>query len=169
MTLLAGLDAAFPLLTSYAIDNFILGSNTDGIAVFSVIYAGLILFQAMIVYAFIYYAGLIESRVVFDIREQGFARLQELSFSYYDNTPVGWIMARMTSDAQRIGDVIAWGSVDVIWGFAVCIIVLINMTVLNWKMALLVGLVVPMLAITSIYFQRRIFAKSVKFVKLIRR
>lgn len=160
MILLAGLDAIFPLLTSYAIDNFIFKSTTDGIVVFSGVYAGLILLQSVIVYAFIYYAGLLESRIVFDIRKNGFTRLQELSFSYYDNTPIGWIMARMTSDAQRIGDVIAWGCVDLIWGIAVCLIVFIVMMTLNLKMALLIGLVIPMLTIASIYFKRKIFIKE---------
>lgn len=157
MTALAAMDSIFPLATSYAIDNFIGKSALEGMPVFACVYLGMIIFQSVVVFLFIYYAGRLESHIVFDIRESGFARLQELSFSYYDNTPVGWIMARMTSDAQRIGDVIAWGCVDMIWGFAVFIIVFINMAIMNLKLAGLIGLVVPALAVASVYFQKRIF------------
>jgi len=97
--------------------------------------------------------------VCYDIRKLGFKRLQELSFSYFDKTPVGWIMARMTSDTQRLGETIAWGLVDLMWGSVMMLATLCIIFYLNWKLALIVMSVVPALALVSIYFQRRILAE----------
>ncbi len=157
MALLAAMDSIFPIATGYAIDNYIGKSDLTQLPQFIGVYMGMIVFQSIVIYLFIYNAGKLESRIVYDIRRNGFKKLQELSFSYYDNTPVGWIMARMTSDAQRIGDVIAWGCVDLIWGIAIILIVMVNMFILNVKLAILVASVIPLLAIASFYFQKRIF------------
>ena len=45
-----------------------------------------------------------------------FDHLQKLSFSYFDRTPVGWIMSRVTSDTERIAELVTWGLLDVTWG-----------------------------------------------------
>lgn len=51
----------------------------------------------------------------YDIRQDAFAKLQQLSFSFYDTTSVGWLMARMVSDIARLSDMIAWSLVDLMW------------------------------------------------------
>ena len=66
-------------------------------------------------FGFIYLAGVLGERVHYDIRRKLFNHLQELSFSYFDRTPVGWIMSRVTSDAGRIAELVTWGMVDVTW------------------------------------------------------
>ena len=98
-----GIDAVFPLMNRYAVDHFIVPGNTKGLWIFAIAYGGLVALQAVNVWLLIMTAGKIEIGVCYDIRKLGFKRLQELSFSYYDRTPVGWIMARMTSDTQRLG------------------------------------------------------------------
>lgn len=157
---LAGVDLIFPLMSKYAIDNFIVPEKTDGIELFGFIYFLLILIQAINIYFFIALAGKIEMGLVYDIRKKGFKQLQELSLSYYDKTPIGWLMARMTSDCQRLGETIAWGLVDLVWGMALMSGISIVLLILNWKLALLVLLVVPFLVITSIYFQKKILKTS---------
>jgi ATP-binding cassette, subfamily B, bacterial len=54
--------------------------------------------------------------VRYDLRKKLFNHLQDLSFSYFDRTPVGWIMARVTSDTERIAELVTWGMLDVTWG-----------------------------------------------------
>ncbi|MBU5421040.1 ABC transporter ATP-binding protein, partial [Acetanaerobacterium sp. MSJ-12] len=85
-------------------------------------------------------------------------RLQELSFSYYDNKAVGWLMARMTSDVLRLGETISWGLVDLVWGFAKMVAIMIVMIYLNSKLALITLSVIPFLAIISIYFQKKMLS-----------
>ena len=112
----AVIDVVFPLATRYAIDRFIIPGKLNGLAGYSIVYGLLILIQVLNTWLLIKIAGKIEVWLVYDIRKAGFKRLQELSFSYYDKTPVGWMMARMTSDSERLGEAISWGLVDLTWG-----------------------------------------------------
>lgn len=114
MLSLAGVDVILPLMSKYAIDHFVVPQNTDGIVVFGIVYFVLIIVQSMNIYFFIAIAGKIEMSISYDIRKTGFKHLQELSFNYYDKTPVGWIMTRMTSDSTRLGEFISWGLVDMV-------------------------------------------------------
>jgi ATP-binding cassette subfamily B protein len=65
-------------------------------------------------------------------------------------------MARMTSDIQRIADILSWGLMDMVWGLSLMVGISIVMLIINWKMAMIILVVVPILAVISIYFQRRI-------------
>ena len=152
------IEATFPLLTKYAIDHFIVKSSLDGIWVFAIVYFVMVCIQVVNVWALIAIAGKIDMGICYDIRKRGFKHLQELSFSYFDKTPVGWIIARMTSDIQRLGDTLAWGLVDIVWGLAMMIFISIYMLYMNWKLALISLIVVPFLAIISIVFQKKILA-----------
>ena len=153
---LAGIDIIFPLMSKYAIDHFIIPRSTDGMLTFGLIFALLIVIQAGNVWFFIIIAGKIEMWLCYDIRKKGFQHLQELSFNYYDKTPIGWIMTRMTSDSQRLGETISWGLVDLVWGFTMMFGISIVMLFLNWKLALITLTVVPVLVIISLFFQKRI-------------
>ena len=156
MVAVGGIDVVFPLMTRYAIDNFIVPGTLDGLWIYGLIYAGLVAVQGMNVWLLISMAGRIEMSLVYDIRRIGYQRLQELSFSYYDKTPVGWIMARMTSDAQRLGETISWGLVDICWGFTMMTAIIGVMLALNARLALIVLSVVPLLAVISLIFQKLI-------------
>jgi len=156
MVSLALTDVAFPFMRSYVIDNYIVPKNSGSLLWFSLLYLFLIVFSATVVYIFIYSAGKIEAGVSHDIRRDGFDKLQQLSFSYYDKTPVGYIMARMTSDTVRLGETIAWSLVDLMWGSCFMVFSLIAMLVVDWKLALIVVAIVPPLALISVYFRKKI-------------
>ena len=156
MVLIGIVEATFPLLTRYAIDNFIGRNTVAGLDKFGVAYVLLVVFQVFNVWSMINLAGKINMSLCYDVRKRGFKRLQELTLSYFDRTPVGWIMARLMSDVQRLGDTMAWGIVDLVWGFAMMIAVLVYMLVLNWKLALIVMTVIPVLAVLSVKFQQKI-------------
>lgn len=150
------IDAAFPYMTKVAIDRFVVPGTTDGIVGFGIIYLGLVIWQGINVFLLISIAGKIETGLSYGIRKAGFRRLQELSFSFYDNKAVGWLMARMTSDTLKLGEVISWGLVDLVWGFTTMTTIAVVMFVLNWRLALITLSVVPVLALASVFFQQRI-------------
>ena len=156
MMAVGGIDVIFPLMTRYAIDNFVIEGKFEGLWIFAAVYGLLVLIQATNVKLLALNAGSIETGVIYDIRRKGFDNLQQLSFSYYDKTPVGWMMARMTSDVQRLGDTIAWGMVDMVWGFTMMVGIAIVMLFINFRLALISLSVVPLLAIASVYFQQKI-------------
>ena len=91
-----------------------------------------------------------------DLKKAQFEHLQTLSFSYYNTTPVGYIHARVMSDTLKIAGMIAWGLVDMFWAFIYVISVFVIMFLLNWKLALIIMLIVPCIAVLTVYFQNKI-------------
>lgn len=153
--LLILVDIVVPLFQSYAIDHYILPGKLDGIGVFGIVYTGVIVVQAVGVFVSVRAAISIEMKVGKDLKRAQFVHLQKLSFSYYNTTPVGYIHARVMSDTNRIASVIAWSLVDMFWAFGYVAGVFIIMFVLNWKLAAIILLVVPFIAVLTFVFQRK--------------
>ncbi|HPT70761.1 MAG TPA: ABC transporter ATP-binding protein [Candidatus Cloacimonadota bacterium] len=153
MGMVAAVDALFPQMTRRAIDQFVTPHSFKGLLPYTLEYIGLILVQVVNIWFLIAVAGKVETSINYLLRKKGYEKLQALSFSYYDVTPVGWIISRMTSDIARLGDLIAWGIVDFAWGVFMMIFLLIFMFVMNWKLALLVLTMVPLLVLVSSKFQ----------------
>lgn len=158
MIILAIIEVTFPIMTKYAIDNFVIPERLEGLSIFALLYILLVILQSVVVWIFIAEAGKVDTGICYHIRKTGFQKLQELSFSYFDKTHIGWIMARMVSDTKRLGDTISWGIVDLVWGSTVMLVISVVMIRMNWRLALIVLTVVPVLAIVSIYFQRKILS-----------
>lgn len=156
MAALGAMDSTFPLLSKYAVDNFIEKNSLDGLGSFIVIYIFAVALLCGIIFVFIKLAGRLETSMAHDIRRIGFVRLQELSLSYYDDKAVGWLMARMTSDINRLSETISWGLVDLAWGMTMMTGVTIYMFILDARLAAITLSVIPILAVISVYFQRKI-------------
>ena len=160
MGLLAALESIGPLLTKYAIDEFVGKGTVVGLPVYAAVYFGITVLQAVMIRFFLVNAGKVETGMCYRIRRSGFERLQQLPFSYYDRTPVGWIMARMTADSQRLAEVIAWGLVDIFWGAASLVTAAVAMLILDWRLALITMAVCPLLAYASVFFQKRMLGSQ---------
>lgn len=159
---LAGSDIIIPLLNRYALDTFVIEQRDTSLVPFIVVYCFMIVLQCALVYAFFRLAARIESNFGKNLRRKCFEKLQKLTFSYFDRTANGWLMARITSDTARLAEVLAWSFVDVVWGIFVMIGITIVMLLINWQMALAVLVIVPILWFVSLYFQRRILAAQRK-------
>ena len=166
ITFTAGFDVLFPLLKKEAIDGFAATGDLAGLATFIVKYAVCVLDFTGCIFWFIKQCGKVEIGLCRHIRRTAFKRLQELPFSFYDRTSVGYLIARLTSDTQRLGDTIAWGLLDVLWSLAFLTIVSITMFILNWKLTLITLAVVPLMAVITGFFQVRIL-KSYREVRRI--
>lgn len=166
MLLSAFIDILMPLFQKYAVDNFIVPSKTEGLISFIILYGATLIMQVINIVIFARLAIKIEMRLGYDLRETVFTHLQKLSLSYYNTTPVGYIMARVLSDTNKIGTMIAWGLVDVFWAIAYVIGVFIAMFFLNYKLALLVIIVVPAMALITMYFQKRILETNRELRKI---
>lgn len=153
----AGLfDAVVPLFSKYAVDNIVLAARPDRLIYLITAAVLLISLQAVNVRYMVLRAGKIEAWLPYDIRQQAFEHLQSLSLSYYDVTPVGWIMARLTSDCRRLGQTMSWNIVDLFWSGFMMLITAVFMLFLDWRLALLVLVTIPLLVWISIVFQQRI-------------
>lgn len=158
MLVCAAMDVVFPLLTREAIDVFIAGGTTEGLPWFIARYILVMLVQTAAIAGFIFLCGRVEAGVCYRIRKLGFQRLQELSFSYYDKTPIGYILSRMTSDTQRLGDTIGWSLIDLVWGTGFIILSVGVMLSINLRLSLALLVVLPIIGALAVYFQKRILA-----------
>ena len=154
--ILAGIDVLVPLFQTYAIDDFIALNTLKGLNMFALVYVAMIVTQTVSVYISVHAATTIEMNVGKDLKKAQFEHLQTLSFSYYNTTPVGYIHARVMSDTLKIAGMIAWGLVDMFWAFIYVISVFVIMFLLNWKLVLIIMLIVPCIAVLTVYFQNKI-------------
>jgi len=162
----ATFDVTFPLLKREAIDGFAATGSLIGLLPFILKYAACVLGISVSILAFIRICGSVEVGLCRYIRKIAFKRLQELPFAFYDKTSVGYLIARMTSDTQRLGDTVAWGMLDILWSTAFVAIVSVVMFVLDWKLTLITLAVVPLMAVITVFFQTRIL-KSYREVRRI--
>ncbi len=164
--LLAGIDVIVPLFQSYAIDRFITPDTLNGLGVFAAVYAAVILAQTCSVYWSVRAATIIEMNVGKDLKWAQFTHLQTLSFPYYNTTPVGYIHARVMSDTLRIASMVAWGLVDMFWAFLYVVSVFGIMFMLNARLALIILVIVPCIAVLTVYFQNKILHWNRKVRKI---
>lgn len=115
ITSVAAVESYTTYLGKRIIDDGILANDPAALWRLILYYGGLTVVQAGLVFGFIYLAGIMGETIQYDLRRKMFNHLQALSFAYFDRTPVGWIMSRVTSDSQRIAELVSWGILDMTW------------------------------------------------------
>lgn len=154
--LISIVDVSLPLFQRYAVDNFIEKGTLDGLPVFIAAYLAVIILQVL---SFVFYtlsAMKTEMRMGRDLKRACFVHLQTLSFSYYNTTPVGYILARVMSDTNKIAAITAWDLIDILWALSYVSFAFLSMAMLDLRLALMVMVIVPVIAVLTTYFQKRI-------------
>jgi ATP-binding cassette, subfamily B, bacterial len=153
------LESYFTLLGKRIIDEGILAGNREVLQAILIQYGLLMLGQIVFVFGFIYLCGVLGQRVQYDMRKKMFEHMQRLSLSYFDRTPVGWLMSRVTSDSERIADLVTWGMLDVTWAVLNIATALIFMATINWQLTLIVMALLPVLLWVAVWFKKRILVE----------
>ena len=150
----SAIDIIVPLFQQYALNNFIALGQLDGLTLFIIAY--LLVLTAQIFFNLIstYQCGKVEMYVGRDMKKASFDHLQTLSFSYFNQNSVGYVHARVMSDTSRVGGMVSWGVMDSVWNMTYLIGGIIVMLSLNWKLALMVLVIVPIIAVAATYFQK---------------
>ena len=156
MSLCALVDVLIPIFQKYIIDNYIIPLNTDGIWPVAALGGIGVVAATVATTVFIRVAIKVEVSFGYDLKKALFNHLQTLSLSYYNTTPVGYIIARVMSDSDRIGTLVAWGLVDVLWGSSYIIMAIISMLLLDFKLGLILVITMPFMALATSWFQSRI-------------
>jgi ATP-binding cassette subfamily B protein len=155
----AAIGSTMTFVNKQIVDEGILAGNREALVRLALTYGGLNVLSALSVFGFIILTGILGQRVQYDLRQKMFNHLQDLSFSYFDRTPVGWIMSRVTSDSDRIADLVTWGMLDVAWGVMNIITAVIFMLLINWQLALIVFAIIPVLVAVAIWFKQKIIVE----------
>ncbi len=155
----SAVDSYFTYLGKRIIDEGIVPGDTSALLNIIFLYGGMVLVQAINVLSFIYLAGVLGQRIQYDLRKTTFNHLQNLSLSYFDRTPIGWIMSRVTSDSERIAQLITWGLLDVTWAILIIISSLFFMFRINWRLTFVVITILPVLIIIASQFKKQILGQ----------
>ena len=149
-------DIAQPILQRYSINHFIGGGTLDTLPWFIAIYFGTILLSAAANYISCTDATCLEVWIDRDLRNDAFAHLQTLSFSYFNQNSVGYIHARVISDSSRIGTLFSWSLIDGVWQMTYLVGAIVVMLVINAKLALMVLTIMPIIVLLFSVFQSRL-------------
>ncbi len=156
-TLVSGvLTTLATLFQQYAIDNFIADETTDGLLYFALLYVAVIALIAVADYFGSYGVCKLEMFLLRDMRRTAFNHLQTLSVSYFNRNAVGKLHARVMSDTSVIGGTVAWDVYQGVWNVAYALAAAVVMFVLDPILALCVLVIVPVVVLVSLYFQRRL-------------
>lgn len=152
-------DAVFTYISKLIIDEGIVPGDFGRLRQLITVYVCMMLVQSAAVFGFITLAGILGERIQYDMRRQMFNHLQDLSLSYYSRTPVGWIMSRVTSDSSRISQLVTWGLIDLTWSILNLTTALTFMFIINWQLALVMALIIPILVVIASTFKKRILVQ----------
>ena len=156
IALVSTIDSYTTFLSKRIIDEGIIAGSREAIIQTIILYASIILIQAAGAFGFIYLVGILAERVRYDLRKQMFNHLQQLSLSFFSETPVGWIMARLTSDTERLSDLMTWGILDITWAIVNITSAGVFMFIINAKLATIVAFMLPILIVIALRFRTRI-------------
>ena len=156
------IDSIYPLFNRYAIDHFVAEKTLDTVVPFVALFLVVLITQVIINYKSLSWCGGLEMSVDRDLRNASFNHLQELSFSYFNQHNVGYIHARVMSDTSKIGELVAWRMMDIVWNLSYIVFAIVMMLILNARLALWVIVLVPIAVVLIIYFQRKLIVLNRK-------
>ena len=149
-------DSFYPLFNQYALNHYV-GENTlDTLGLFIALYIGILIVQVILNFISVFWVSKTELDLNRDLRNTSFNHLQELSFAYFNQNNVGYIHARVMSDSGKIGELMSWRMMDVVWNGSYILFVMINMVRISWRLACMVFVLVPFAVFIIAFFQKRL-------------
>ena len=155
-----GVDILMPVAQRYALNHFIAENTLDTLPGFIVLYVLAIVFASAVNFLACNGAMSTEVRVNRDLRGAAFNHLQTLSFSYFNQNSVGYIHSRVMSDTGRIGSLVSWSLMDAVWHTSYLIGSLVVMLVINARLALMVMVILPLIAVFYSIFQKKLITAN---------
>ncbi|HUM85644.1 MAG TPA: ABC transporter ATP-binding protein [Lachnospiraceae bacterium] len=155
----AAVEASLPLFTTYAVNHFVAPKTVRGLPLFTAVYFITVVLQCLTTVFYARSCMRVEMNTTKRLRTACFLRLERLSLSYFHQNSVGYILARVMSDTERICGMIAWGLIFFFWEAFYLIGILIAMFLLNPALAGLVCIIIPLAAgVTFIFRPKMILA-----------
>ena len=152
----AALGPLRPYLIKIAIDDYIVNKNYDGLLIISSVLLFALIFQAIIQYFLTYYTQLMGQNIIYDLRVKLFAHVQKLSLKYFDKTPIGRIVTRVTNDVESLNDLFSSGIVMIFSDVFIIIWILIFMFSMEWQLTLVSLSVLPLLIYATFLFRKKV-------------
>lgn len=154
--LLSSLSALRPYLTQITIDNYVLKANMPMITKMAILLLLMLFAETVIRYLFILFTNSLGQQVIMELRNAIFKKATHFNLQYFDNTPVGTVVARTITDVETINDVFSEGIISVLADLLSIIAVMAIMFYSSWQLSLITLTVFPILLIATYYFKESV-------------
>jgi ATP-binding cassette subfamily B multidrug efflux pump len=154
MTIGALIELAPPFLVKQAIDGPIAARDVDGIIPIFAWYVLALLGSFVLRYIQTSIIQSTSQHIMVDIRMRLFGHIQQMSLAFFDRNPVGRLITRITNDVNTLNEFMTQGTVALLGDVVRFVFVVVTMFILNWRLALIVALIFPVLIVTTAVFQR---------------
>jgi ATP-binding cassette subfamily B protein len=152
----ASLDPLRPYLTKIAVDKDIAKGNFQGLMVISLILFGLLVLQAIVQYFLTYYTQYLGQRIILDLRTKLFKHTQMLALKFFDKTPIGRTVTRVTNDVESLNELFSSGIIMVFSDVFIILWILGFMFYLDIKLSLVTLSVLPILVYGTFLFRKKV-------------
>ena len=152
---------AIPLLAQYYIDNYITKNIAKAGLYILIIYFGLFILRVVLTFLGEYYFAKVAHSIVRDLRNDSFANLQKLGMSYFDKTPVGSVVSRLTNDTQAVADMFGTIFSSFLNTILMFVVTLSAMIALSWQLTIYMILFIPVM-VGSVYLYQKLSSRLVE-------
>ena len=154
--LLSVLGPIRPLLINYAIDNYIVIPNEEGLIRITIILICILILEGITQFSYIYLSTWLGQHVIQDLRGKIFKHILSLRMKYFDDTPIGTLVTRTVSDIETIADIFSQGLLVIIAELLKLIVVIILMLYTDWRLTIITLLTIPFLLVATAWFKKNI-------------
>ena len=155
--LIALFAAVRPMLLKQIIDQYIVNKDAEQLLLFVLLMLLALVFEVVFQFLFIYFANWLGQNIIKDMRVQLFGHLLRFKMNYFNRSSVGKLVTRVVSDIETIASVFGQGLFMIISDLLKMGVIAVVMLYMNWKLALIVFSVLPLLI-----FATKIFQKAMK-------
>jgi len=155
---LAGLAAIYPILLKIVVDEYIIDKKAEQLLIFTLIMLGVKILQVIFQFLYIYFTNWLGQHIIKDIRTELFQRMLRFKMQYFNTSPVGKLVTRVVSDTETIASIFGQGLFVIISDLLQMIVVTLVMIWMDWRLALIVIAVLPVIIYATKIFQIKIKA-----------
>lgn len=154
--IVAALGPLRPYLTKIAVDDYIVHKNYPGITWIAIAMLGTLLFQSVMQYLLTYYTQYLGQRTILDLRKELFTHTQKLSARFFDKTPIGRLVTRVTNDVESLNELFSSGIIMVFSDVFIVIWIIGFMFLMDWQLTLVTMSVMPVLIYGTFLFRKKV-------------
>ncbi len=161
----AGLGPVRPYLTKVAVDYSLVKKDYDSLMYISLALIVSLILQSLVQYYLTYYTQLMGQKVIFDLRVKLFEHVQKLALKFYDKTPIGRVVTRVTNDVESLNELFSAGIITVFSDIFIILWILGFMFFMSWDLSLVTLSVLPLVIFATSVFRKkvRIAYRDVRF------
>ena len=150
---LAFVSAINPYIIGETVNDFVTNQDISNLVYYIKILLTIVFAEVLLQFMFIYFANWVGQHIIRDIRAKVFRNINSFKMSYFDSTSVGKLVTRVVSDIETIANFFTQGVFMIISDILKMLVVIVVMFVMNWKLAMVALVVLPILVYATKVFQ----------------